>query len=77
MKIILCHKCGGKLTGVKRSDLYDCSCMSGYVREWQKPISLAEAKVKQAEMMERRLALYHRQGRSDYEISELMRRNCA
>lgn len=37
-KVYLCHKCGGTLYKYSDQRLYNCHCMSSYVRDWQSPI---------------------------------------
>jgi hypothetical protein len=66
MNVYLCHKCGGTLTSQNEdSTLYGCDCMSGWVRDWQHPIPIAECRAIQIRHCMERLALYRRQGRSE------------
>jgi hypothetical protein len=63
--VILCHKCAGTLTQHNDPRLYGCGCISGYVRDWQKPISYDEACKAQLEVSYERLELYRSQGREE------------
>jgi hypothetical protein len=64
-KVYLCHKCGGALSAKPiTSVLYDCDCMSGWVRDWQVPVILTEAHGIQLKHTNERLALYREQGRA-------------
>lgn len=51
--VYLCHKCLGALADPRDSGLYGCSCISGYVRDWQTPITLDAARKAQAENKEK------------------------
>jgi hypothetical protein len=61
--IFLCHKCGGNLTK-HVEPLYDCGCISGWVRDWQEPVTLENAVKGQIEASTRRRLLYIEQERS-------------
>jgi hypothetical protein len=53
---ILCHKCAGVLrTDEVQGNMYGCQCISGYVREWQKPMSRTDAVRQQAAVSVERL----------------------
>ena len=45
--IYLCHKCSGLLGSTDRgqdcSALRGCRCISGWIRDWQVPVTLEEA----------------------------------
>ncbi len=60
--IILCHKCDGILEG-NAPGLFGCGCMSGWVRDWQKPISFTDAVQQQIAGTEERIRLYRDQER--------------
>lgn len=70
-KVYLCHKCSGALTGNNR-ELYGCGCMSGWVRDWQTPVTLEQAKAEQAKLKEANREYYRKQGRSEAEIASLI-----
>jgi len=40
--VYLCHKCSGLLAGQSKR-LHGCSCISGWVRDWQEPVSELKA----------------------------------
>lgn len=54
-KVYLCHKCSGALTGTGHG-LVGCGCMSGWVRDWQSPTDIDEARLIQAVQAESNLA---------------------
>lgn len=60
--IYCCHKCGGNL-GDRHPALYGCSCISGWVRDWQEPTPLAEALAYQRDRTREWIELFIRQGR--------------
>jgi len=62
--VYLCHKCGGLLTESDDKRLYSCGCMSGYVRDWQKPS--ADPHAEQLEACKRRIAHFEGQGRDEH-----------
>jgi hypothetical protein len=63
--IFLCHKCAGHLTNEAGPSAYACSCMSGYVRDYQLPTPACDVRTIQlAECLDRAL-LYSRQRRRD------------
>lgn len=63
--MILCHKCSGRLEGTKTiSSLYDCRCMSGWIRGFEPNVTEQEALLAQTMAQMKRLELYKRQGRS-------------
>jgi hypothetical protein len=58
-KVYLCHKCSGLLSFAiphdktysdmpKDHGLHGCGCISGWIRDWQAPVTLEEAQVTQA-----------------------------
>jgi len=63
--IMLCHKCDGILDGDAHNTLYGCECISGWVRDWQEPISLKQAIQQQIAGTEQRLQMYRDQKRAD------------
>jgi len=71
--VTLCHKCGGALTG-NYPELYSCGCISGWVRDWQRPVALDTALNDQIEATERRLARWKEQGRTLRECRPYQRR---
>src|SRR5881394_2983932 len=60
---ILCHKCGGALTGDDKR-LYSCHCISGYVRDWQEPSK--NPIQEQLERLRAIVAHFDTQGRDEY-----------
>lgn len=40
--VYLCHKCSGLLAGQSKV-LHGCGCISGWVRDWQEPVSERKA----------------------------------
>jgi hypothetical protein len=64
MNIILCHKCSGLLQGSLPYETYGCRCISGYVRDWQTPITPVQALAEQKANLKSRLEWYDRQQRS-------------
>jgi hypothetical protein len=63
--VYICHKCGGTLSHHDDAALYGCGCMSGYVRDWQLPVSMGEARSTQVRRCIERVALYRMQGRAE------------
>lgn len=50
--VVLCHKCAGLLTPANdtiQKAFGGCGCMSSYVRDWQKSLTIAEAKAEAVE----------------------------
>ncbi len=50
--VVLCHKCAGLLTPANdtiQTAFSGCRCISGYVRDWQKSLTIAEAKAEAIE----------------------------
>lgn len=70
--VILCHKCGGDLTG-RDSGLFGCHCISGYVRDWQVAIPWEKARIGQMEHYNRWLDMFGRRDRTLRECLPLMR----
>ena len=65
MDTYLCHKCSGALSA-SAAAVYGCNCISGYIRDWQKPMPEAEVRTVQREALEQRIALYARQDREPH-----------
>lgn len=63
-RIFLCHKCAGHLTAEVGPSAYACSCISGYVRDGQRPVPAADVRNLQVRECLDRLALYEQQGRA-------------
>jgi len=61
MKVFLCHKCCGLLIG-KVVGAFRCLCISGYVRDWQKPTVLQDVLPQQLTALKARRALLGQQG---------------
>jgi len=49
-KTYLCHKCSGDLGN--GNGLYGCACISGWIRDWQEPVTIEAAQVVQAKARE-------------------------
>jgi hypothetical protein len=64
MSIFLCHKCAGILTGEVSFPSYHCHCMSGWVRDHQKPTPAIKVGPIQIQRQLDWLELYDRQGRA-------------
>jgi hypothetical protein len=62
--IFLCHKCEGHLTDDAGPSAYACSCMSSYVRDWQRPTPASDVRAAQLSHCRDRAKLYAGQGRS-------------
>jgi len=73
-EVYVCHKCCGALTEVrlhpdwKGPVLSGCGCMSGYVREWQKPVTLLIALHGYAIQQDEWLTLFTNQKRAQWEL---------
>ena len=70
--MILCHKCSGVLVAFREEDrigLYGCSCISGWVRDWQEPVTRAQAIAAQVKATEGWIKLFIGQGRREAEIA--------
>jgi hypothetical protein len=65
--IYLCHKCEGNLEQSHPASAYGCRCISGYIRDWQKPVPLNEVAWLQLEACRARQALYTSQGRPNHD----------
>jgi hypothetical protein len=66
--IYLCHKCWGLLS--KRPEglpLKPCRCISGYVRDFQTPLTYRGAVEGQLKATKDRMALFESQGRPEFE----------
>jgi hypothetical protein len=64
VSIYLCHKCLGHLSQDAGPSAYACSCMSGYVRDWQVPTPADKVREVQLAECEARNDLYAVQKRS-------------
>lgn len=77
-RVYLCHKCSGALTQT-RAFLFGCVCISGWVREWQEPVSIEDAVLAQAIMAESNIAFYRQRNapgdadRIPYELEKIKR----
>lgn len=54
--VFLCHKCDGALSGPNGVGLYGCGCISGWVRDFYEPYTVAQALEVQAKAKARRQA---------------------
>lgn len=64
--MILCHKCSGLLghgDSEDASNLFGCSCISGYIRDFQVPITRHAAIKEQVSRAASSIQLYIGQGR--------------
>lgn len=62
--VYLCHKCRGTLTAHNIPNAYRCSCISGYVRDWQTPTPVENVECLQVQALQERLKLYMGQKRN-------------
>jgi hypothetical protein len=67
--VFLCHKCAGHLTNDAGPSAYACSCMSSYVRDWQRPTPASDVRTIQLAECLDRAKLYTGQKRSDNDSS--------
>jgi hypothetical protein len=68
--MILCHKCAGLLAhevGADISGLYDCWCISGYVRGFEPNLPREAAITEQIDRLRDNLRLFGAQGRDPSE----------
>lgn len=66
MPVLLCHKCSGVLANTDKDTnhgLNGCKCISGYVRGFQRAMSIEEAASAQVQREIEWIALYVSQGR--------------
>jgi hypothetical protein len=63
MSIYLCHKCEGVLQGDAPKGASRCTCISGYVRDFYKPVAFDDVLPRQLAQAQDRLELYRSQGR--------------
>lgn len=70
----LCHKCHGVLTSCDDPRAYGCDCISGYVRDWQKPTPTNQVRALQITAILERLRLYANQRRPSNESNVLYAR---
>jgi hypothetical protein len=66
-KVFLCHKCSGLLSFVPgmTAPLHGCGCISGWIRDWQTPVTVTEAMLDQAVQSERNVIWANERGRPD------------
>jgi hypothetical protein len=73
--IYLCHKCGGHLTeNHDNASAYACGCMSGWIRDWQKPTAPENVKTEQLIHATATLEHYLWQKRSEKDTLVVMAR---